>query len=63
MICVLVGSQAMCRPVHFVFLVLVVCLEASVGQGVGLVFEILSNGRIGGKYLVLVVVYSLFLLV
>ena len=28
----LVDSQAMCRFVHFLFLILVVCLEASVGD-------------------------------
>ena len=27
----LVDSQAMCRFVHFVFLILIVCLEASIG--------------------------------
>ena len=27
----LVDSQAMCRFVHFVFMILIVCLEASIG--------------------------------
>ena len=55
----LVDSQAVCRPVHFVFLVLIVCLEASIGKSVGLLLEVLTDHGIGGIYLVLMTVYSL----
>ena len=43
----LVDSQAVCRSVHFVFLVLIVCLEASIGKSVGLLLEVLANHGIG----------------
>ena len=54
----LVDSQAVCRPIHFGFLVLIGCLGASIGNSVGLLLEVLADHGIGGKYLVLVIVNS-----
>ena len=40
----LIDGEAMCRPIHLVFLVFVVRLETCVGQSFGLALEVLTNG-------------------
>ena len=39
----LVDRQAVCRPIHFGFLVLIGCLGASIGKSVGLLLEVLAD--------------------